>query len=124
MNIRFMKQIITTLIASIYLIHILIITKSTLTRIIVIPFLIFAVSLFIKNVCLMFNKNKIAKIFSKINTISFFIYYFGFLAYWDYLAITRKEYTLIIFSLIAWIGGIFVIYRRYLELKNKDKIRR
>ena len=121
MNIRFIKQIITTLIAAIYLIHVLIITKSTLTRMIIIPFLIFAVSLFIKNVCLMFNKNKIAKIFSKIYTITFFIYYFGFLTYWDYLAITRKEYTLVAFSLIAWTGGIFVIYRRYLELKNKIK---
>ena len=121
MNIKFMKQIIITLIASIYLIHVLIITKSTLTRIIVIPFLIFGISLLIKNICLMLNKNKIAKMFSKIYTITFFIYYFGFLAYWDYLAITRKEYTLVAFSLIAWTGGIFVIYRRYLELRNKTK---
>ena len=121
MNIRFMKQIITTLIAAIYLTHILIITKSTSTRMIVIPFLIFASSLLIKNICLMFNKNKIAKIFSKIYTITFFIYYFGFLVYWDYLAITRKEYVLLAFSLLAWTGGIFVVYRRYLELRNKTK---
>lgn len=121
MNIRFIKQIIASLIAAIYLTHILIITKSTLTRIIVILFLIFAISLLIKNICLMLNKNKIAKIFSKMNTISFFIYYFGFLAYWDYLAITRKEYMLVAFSLIAWTGGIFVIYRKYLELRNKTR---
>ena len=69
MNIGFTKQIIAALVAAIYLTHILIITKSTLTRMIVIPFLIFASSLLIKNICLMFNKNKIAKIFSKIYII-------------------------------------------------------
>ena len=69
----------------------------------------------------MFNKNKIAKIFGKINTVSFFIYYFGFLIYWDYLAIASKDYILTIFSLFAWSGGIFIIYRRYLELRNKDR---
>ena len=113
----FMKKIITSLIASIYLTYILIITKNTLTRIVIIPFLMFGISLFIENICLMFNKNKIAKIFSKINAMSFFIYYFGFLIYWDYLTITSKDYVLTIFSLLAWIGGIFVVYRKYLRLK-------
>ncbi len=84
--------------------------------------MIFGISLFIKNICLIFNKNKIAKIFSKINVISFFIYYFGFLIYWDYVAITNKDYILVAFSLLAWAGGIFALYRRYLRLRNTDKI--
>lgn len=122
MNAGFIKQIITTLIVSIYLMYILIVTKSTLTRIVIIPFLMFGISLFIKNVCLIFKKNKIVKTFSKINIISFFIYYFGFLVYWDYLAITSKDYMLIIFSLFAWTGGIFVAYRKYSSLKRQIKI--
>ena len=120
MNLEFIKKTIMAFAVSIFLGYIIIKTKDLLTRIVVIPFLIFGISLFIKNICLIFNKNKIAKIFSKINVISFFIYYFGFLIYWDYVAITNKDY--IAFSLLAWAGGIFALYRRYLRLRNTDKI--
>ena len=119
MNIGIIKQIIASLLALIYLTYILIITNSNLTRIVIIPFLMFAISLFIKNVCLILNKDEIAKTFSKINTISFFIYYFGFLIYWDYLAIVKKEYMLVIFSLSFWVVGIFIAYRKYLKSKNE-----
>ncbi len=112
MNIAFIKKTIMSLIVSIFLGYILIVTKDLLTRIVVIPFLMFGISMFVRNVCLIFNKNKIAKILSKINAISFFIYYFGFLVYWDYVAITNKEYILIVFSLFAWAGGIFVAYKK------------
>ena len=122
MNLEFIKKTIMAFVVSIFLGYILIKTKDLLTKIVVIPFLIFGISLFIKNICLIFNKNKIAKIFSKINVISFFIYYFGFLIYWDYVAITNKDYILVAFSLLVWAGGIFVLYRRYLRLRNTDKI--
>lgn len=124
MNIGFVKKTIMALIVSIFLGYILITTKDLLTRIVVIPFLIFGISLFIKNICLIFKKDKIAKTFSKINVISFFVYYFGFLIYWDYVAIINKDYMSIIFSLLAWFGGIFVAYRRYLKLRNIDKTER
>lgn len=123
MNLEFIKKTIMAFAVSIFLGYIIIKTKDLLTRIVVIPFLIFGISLFIKNICLIFNKNKIAKIFSKINVISFFIYYFGFLIYWDYVAITNKDYYILVaFSLLAWAGGIFALYRRYLRLRNTDKI--
>ena len=121
MNLEFIKKTIMAFAVSIFLGYIIIKTKDLLTRIVVIPFLIFGISLFIKNICLIFNKNKIAKIFSKINVISFFIYYFGFLIYWDYVAITNKDYILVAFSLLAWAGGIFVLCKRYLRLKNIDR---
>ena len=73
--------------------------------------------IYIFNIYSNHSKNKIAKIFNKINVVSFFMYYFGFLIYWDYLAITNKDYVLIIFSLLAWIGRIFATYRKYLKLK-------
>ncbi len=118
MNIGIIEQIIASLVASIYLTYIFIITNSNLTRIVIIPFLMFAISLFIKNVCLILNKDEIAKTFNKINIISFFIYYFGFLIYWDYLAIVKKEYMLVIFSLLFWVVGIFIAYRKYLKLRD------
>ena len=118
MNIGFIKKTIMGLIVSIFLCYILITTKDLFTRIIVIPFLMFGISLFVKNTCLIFKKEKIAKVFSKINVISFFIYYFGFLIYWDYKAIVNKDYILVVFSLLAWAGGIFVAYKKYLRFRD------
>ena len=120
MNIGFVKKTIMASIVSIFLGYILITTNDLLTRIVVIPFLIFGISLFLKNISLIFKKNKIAKIFSIINVISFFTYYFGFLVYWDYIAMTNKDYMSIVFSLLAWFEGIFVAYRRYLRLRKVD----
>lgn len=124
MNIGFIKKTIMSLIVSIFLGYILITTNDLLTRIVVIPFLIFGITLFIRNICLIFKKNKIAKAFSIINVISFFIYYFGFLIYWDYVAIRNKDYMSMVFSLLAWFGGIFVAYRRYTRLRNLDRTER
>ena len=62
MNLGFIKKTIMAFAVSIFLGYIIIKTKDLLTRIVVIPFLIFGISLFIKNICLIFNKNKIAKI--------------------------------------------------------------
>ena len=61
MNIGFVKKTIMALIVSIFLSYILITTKDLLTRIVVIPFLIFEISLFIKNICLIFKKTKLLK---------------------------------------------------------------
>lgn len=61
MNIGIIKQIIASLLASIYLTYILIIINSNLTRIVIIPFLMFAISLFIKNVLILNKKNIIHK---------------------------------------------------------------
>lgn len=116
MDVKYFRNIIVTLIPTIYLTHIMIVTKDFITRIIVLFFLIFGISLFLKNIYFMLRKDKLARIFDKINVIIFFIYYFGFLIYWDYLAITNREYILIIFSLLAWTCGIFIAYRKYLKL--------
>ena len=61
MNLGFIKKTIMAFAVSIFLGYIIIKTKDLLTRIVVIPFLIFGISLFIKNICLIFNKNKIGR---------------------------------------------------------------
>ena len=118
MNLKNIKQTITSVIVSGLLCYILISTKDLLTIIVIIPFLIFSISLFTKNICLMMNKRKVAKKFEIIYVIAFFIYYFGFLIYWDYVSITIQDYTSLIFSSLAWFGGIIVAYRRYSKLKK------
>ena len=71
-----------------------------------------------KQVCLVFKKNKMAKVSSKINAIVFFIYYFGFLIFFDYLALINKDIVLFLFSLLAWVGGIVMMYKKYSKIRK------
>lgn len=119
MNLRNAKQTIAVLITSIFLSYVLITTKDLLTRIIVIPFLLFGISFFFKNVCIMLNKNKLAKMFSKINMIAFLIYLFGFITFWCYTSLKIGAYIQIIFSIPFWIVGIFIIRKRFFSQKAK-----
>lgn len=116
MNIGFLRKTITTLITSTFLTYVLVTTKDLLTRVVVIPFLLFGISVFIRNICLILKKYKVVKLFTKISVVVFFIYYFGFLIFWDYLAIVDKEYGMAVFSLVAWFGGISAV-----RLRNRDK---
>lgn len=119
MNLRFIKKTVTAFIASLILGHVLVTTKDLLTRIVVIPFLIFSVCLFIKNICLIFGKEKIAKKLSMLQSTAFFLYYFGFLVCWDCIAFKKRDLMLILFSLLPWIVGIFAAYKIYSRSKGR-----
>lgn len=129
MNLRNIKQTITALITSIFFSYVLITTKDLLTRIIVIQFLLLGISYFIKNVCIMLNKNELAKIFSNINVIAFLIYLFVFTTFWCYTCLKNGAYLQTIFSIPFCIAGIFIVRKRFFSQqantnneKNKSKI--
>ena len=113
------KQTITALIVFVLLTYILFNSSNLLTKVVIIPFIVFSLGLFFKNICLILGKVQIAKLMEKIYVIAFFIYYFGFLIYWDYISIINKDYVSLILSFLAWLGGLFVAYKRYLKLKYK-----
>ncbi len=75
-------------------------------RIAIIPFLVCASASLGRNICLMLNKQKIADIFSIIYRISFFAFFFGFLAYMTYYSIITKNYSFIPFILIFVLFGL------------------
>jgi len=123
-NLRNIKQTITSIIVSIFLSYILITTTDLFTKIIVIPFLLFGISFFIKNLCLMFNKKQFAKLFSKINVIAFLVYLFGFMIIWCFTSIKNKDYLQVLFSIPFWLVGIYIIKKRFFNQKvnvNSDK---
>ena len=117
-NINKTKQNFTSIFVFGLLAYILFNTKDLMTIIVVIPFLIFSLGLFLKNIFLMMGKKSISRIMEVIYVVAFFIYYFGFLIYWDYVAIGNKDYMSVVLSLLAWFGGIFVAYRRHLRYKK------
>ena len=65
-------------------------------KIFILPFLICAIAIFLENIFLFFNNQKIANIFMYIFRIVFFIYVYGFLGYSSYYAVVNKNYALFI----------------------------
>jgi len=118
-NLKFTKQTFTSIFVFGLLIYILFSSNDLVSKIVVIPFTVFSLGLFLKNIFLMLDKKNLAKIMEIIYVIAFLIYYFGFLIYWDYVSIVNKDYMSVALSLSAWFGGLFVAYKRYLRFKNK-----
>jgi len=117
------RKSITALFVSGILIYFLIKTNDLLTRIVIIPFLVFSISFFIEKILLILNKKSLAKKISKIYEIAFFVYWFGFLIYCDYISIKNKDFTMVLFSLIFWIGGGYFVYKRFFRKKDEKKRR-
>jgi len=119
-NIRYIKKCITSAVTSGLLTYFLFKQDDLLSKIIISLFLVFAMSFCATNILLVFRKNEMAKKVSKIYVIAFFIYWYGFLIYWDYLSILNKDFMSVLFSLIMWFAGGFFIYRRFIK-KGKIK---
>lgn len=116
-NVMFSKQTVTSLVVFLVLVYVLFNTNDFITRVVVIPFIVFSLGLFLKNIFLMLKKEKFAKVMEKIYVIAFFLYYFGFLVCFDYVSFVNKDYMSLVVSLIAWIGGILICYKRFRKLK-------
>ena len=118
-NIRYVKKTISSAIISGLLAYFLFKTNDLLSKILISLFLVFGISFCITNLLLVFKKNKLAKKVSKIYVIAFFIYWYGFLIYWDYASILKKDYMSVLFSLIMWFAGGYFIYKRFFKVRNR-----
>ena len=112
-----MKKIITSIAATGILLKVLFTTDDLITRIVVIPFLVFAVALGMKNVLIIMNQKALASKVSKVYVVAFLIYWFGFLVYWDYSSFRDGNYMKILYSVPFWLGGIYFTYKRLLKKK-------
>ena len=110
-----MKQLVTSIIVSIFLLEVLFTSKDLTTKVIVIPFLVFSLAFGIKHILLMMKKKKLANKFSKVYVIAFLIYLFVFLIYWDYVSLINSKYVDILFSVPFWIGGAYFAYKRLIN---------
>lgn len=102
-NIWTIRNIIMSIIAIIILIWAFC-QNDLVGKIIISPFLVCAISILGGNICVLLNKNKIAKIFHYIFKITFFIYVIGVLSYVIYYSIKNKEYSMLI------IVAIFILF--------------
>lgn len=118
-NIRYVKKTISSAIISGLLAYFLFKTNDLLSKIVISLFLVFGISFFVKNVCLILNKNKLAKIFSKVNVVAFLIYFFGFIIMWCYTSLKNGGYLQTLFSIPFWLVGIYIVKKRLFNQKDK-----
>ena len=112
-----MKKLITSIAVAGILLKVLFNTNDLMTRIVVIPFLVFVVALGLKNALIMMNKRDLEVKVSKVYVVAFLIYWFGFLIYWDYASFMYGNYMKILYSVPFWLGGIYFTYKRLLKKK-------
>lgn len=118
-NIRYVKKTISSAIISGLLAYFLFKTNDLFSKIVISLFLVFGISFFVKNVCLILNKNKLAKIFSKVNVVAFLIYFFGFIIMWCYTSLKNGGYLQTLFSIPFWLVGIYIVKKRLFNQKDK-----
>ena len=111
-------QMIVLLLVISILSYVLIMTSDLLTKVMVAIFLTFIINQFLMNLFFILNKNNIIVLFREINLILFFVYWFGFLFYWNYININKHEYMSVLFSIPFSFMGIFALYK---EFKRKWK---
>lgn len=103
--------IINAVIAITILIYLYI--KVPNAKIIVVPFLICGFAMIGKNISLLMEKRKYAKLFDKLFILSFLVFCFVFLIYWCYTSIISKDYILLLFSIPFWIIGIVITRKEF-----------
>lgn len=89
---------------------------DNVTRIIMIPFFIAGMGVFLQGVLpLVFYKNQkiVANMGKKIYLFGFLLYWFGFLIVWDISAIRNNEIGMFLFSLIFWGAGIWILVSNF-----------
>ena len=87
------------------------------SKIIFIPFIICAITVVGKNIALLCGKKNLAVTFSKLFTIGFLLFWFGFLSVAVFVCIRDKNYNTLVFTLPFWIAGIWVVKRRFRSSK-------
>lgn len=108
-NSGYTGKLISSLFITGLLVYIMLNTTSP--KIIFVPFLICAVSMALKTVGQIFEKEGMVFFFDKLFKGGFFLYGFGFLLVFDYLALKDKQYGLLVYSLLFWAVLLFVFKR-------------
>lgn len=116
----YIKKLVSLIFITILLLYFMIKTPSP--KIIFIPFLLCSLSCICKYVLLLIDNYKYISIFDIIYNVSFFMYWFGFLIFADYICIRDKKWSLLAFSLIFWIVGVYYLIKFiHSERRNKDE---
>lgn len=113
------KKLGSALFIMVLLFYFMMKTPSLNSKIIFIPFIICAITLIGKNIALFCRKKDLAVTFSRLFTIGFLLFWFGFLSVALFICIRDKNYNTLVFTLPLWIAGIFIVKRRFLRSQSE-----
>lgn len=111
-------NLVTSLGATAVLLYLL---KTPSPKIVLLPFLICALSMVGQSIAQLLGKDKLAAVFHKCFAAGFLLFWFGFLAVAGYISIRDKQYGLLIFLLPFFVIGIFVTKNKLLGKKSKKE---
>lgn len=141
-----MIQIIMSSIFFVVLYNMFSIGANQITKIVIVPFMVCGIAIFIRGLVTLFHGIQVRKIrksemdvklvekiehgidtvnrgSSKLFLIGFFVFWFGFLIIMDYMLIrdwSGSSWQMLAFSIIFWVAGIYMLRKRWRETrKNK-----
>lgn len=120
----FISNIIRSLIF-IFILVLLLLNNTGLTRLMILPFIICGLAVMGKNICFLLEKNNYANFFSLLYKISFFVFYFGFLLFGSYSVIKTGNFLTLIFTIPFIVLGIYFVRKSLFnstkEIESKPK---
>ncbi len=93
--------------------------NTTSLKIVFVPFLICGISMVMKTIGQIFEKEKMTFFFDRLFKTGFFLYGFGFLIFADYIALKNKQYDMLVYTLLFWAVLVF-IFKRVFFNNNKE----
>ncbi len=109
------KKLISSLFITLLLLYFIFKALGLNSKIIFVPFWICSITMVGKQIALLLRKQKLAVIFSKLFTVGFLLFWFGFLSVAVFLCIREENYNTLLFTIPFWIAGIFIVKRRLLS---------
>lgn len=118
-NDYYVSKAISSLFTTVILFYFMI--KSPSLKIIFIPFLLCGIAMIGKYLALYLGKSRLAVKFSKLFTVGFLLFWFGFLIAILFLCVRDANYGTLWFALMFWLAGTYIIKKRLLNNKvNKN----
>lgn len=111
-------QIFVGCVLVIFLLWVFLKGADTITKIIILPFLICGCAALAQIIFRTLNMTKYVLLMNKLYIVGFLLYWFGFLCVWIFYGIKSKEYWMLIFSIPFLIAGIFVAYNNLFKKKK------
>ena len=113
MQLYHLKRCLTAAAVSGFLLYVLCTTHDVLTRLAVLPFLVFGVAFVLRYLLLLLHRERAAVRAVRVAVAALGVYCVGFLLYWDYVCIRSGDWVSLLFSLPVWVGGGYILYRRW-----------
>lgn len=111
-------NLVTSLGATAVLLYLL---KTPSPKIVLLPFLICALSMAGQSTAQLLGKDKLAAVFHKCFAAGFLLFWFGFLAVAGYISVRDKQYGLLLFLVPFFLIGIFVTKNKLLGKKSEKE---